>query len=380
MTTWLAAVTGYTMLTFLAPLRQPGAANEAGWGITGMLKSWIQWDAGWHQLIANNGYQGLPPHLIAKGAAFPPLFPVLIRATDYVLPGTTVVSAMAVSAAAFLGLLVVFFRLVETEFGSETAERTIWMLVAFPTAFLLFAPYNMSLLLLLVVSVVYAARQGKWWIAGVLGGLTVLTRASGVLLMLPFAYEYLRQKGFSLRKLRPSLLWIAGIPAGFAVSMAVGWHYFGDPLANSHAQRELWGRHFSLFFMPVIDTISTIVNDTVTGSDVNSKMLSYDLIAVLFVGTLVVLGFVGPWKFRKDQLAIPLTGLAILLFSLSFPVTNGKAAPLFSAARYMLEVFPAFIVLGRIGKHTSVRQVYVFGGLILQGFFILQYLSGNWVA
>ena len=52
-----------------------------------------------------------------------------------------------------------------------------------------------------------------------------------------------------------------------------------------------------------------------------------------------------------------LYALIIYLFSLIFPISGG--APLGAFSRYMLEVFPAFIVLAAIGKKEQVNFYYL---------------------
>jgi hypothetical protein len=376
--TWLTAVAGYTVLTFFAAMNTPGSGFLSRW------QNWGNWDYSWYEMIAESGYDGIPAFLAAKAPAFYPLYPTLIHVTGWVLPGPTLLTAQLLSATFFAGFLVVFYRLVEQEFGAGTASRSLWLVIAFPAAFFLFAPYNMSLLLLLMVSAFYAIRRQNWWLAGVLGGLTVLTRPSGLILVLPFAYEYLRRRNFQLKRIRLDVLWIGAIPAGLASYMAYCWVVLGDAFAPSHAQA-LWTRGFDLPFMPVVWTVGKIWQDFSSGTaDIKTYTSVYDIVAVLFAGTLVVLGFVGPWKFRKDQLALPLTALGIFLFSLSFPLhlvvpelPQFEVTKLESMIRYVLELFPAFIVLARI---TRIERAYVFISLTLQGFLILQFLSGNWVA
>ena len=88
-------------------------------------------------------------------------------------------------------------------------------------------------------------RRGQWWWAGVYGLFASLTRSAGLLLLLPFAYEYLRQHEFRYRKLGFDALSCILIIAGtglFALYCALRFH---DPLAFAHAQA-YWGRQITL--------------------------------------------------------------------------------------------------------------------------------------
>ena len=65
------------------------------------------------------------------------------------------------------------------------------------------------------------------------------------------------------------------------------------------------------------------------------------------------------------------------LFILLFPVAGGF--PLAALSRYVLEVFPAFIVLAAIGKSRQFNLYYVTVSSTLLAFMLLQFLTGYWI-
>lgn len=378
--TWLFAMTAYTLVTLFSPMRPAGQGFVSS-GLSGLWRNWSHWDSNWYELIATYGYTDMPAHLVSRSPAFYPLYPGLMALLDPVLPGPMALTGLLISVVAFLGLLVVLFRLIETEFGDKLAGRGIWLVIAFPSGFFLIAPFNMSLLLLLMVSSVYAMRRQRWWLAGLLGGLAVLTRPSGLMLVLPFAYEYLRFCDFKLRRIRPGFLWIGAIPGGLAAYMAYCWAIMGNPLAPSAAQ-ELWTRHFAIPVVPAYDTAKQIYRDFFLrpdGIQLTDLTNIHDLVAVFFVGALVVLAFVGPWKFAPEHRGFGLLAAGMFLFSLSFPIDPLGHPPLMSAMRYVLEVFPAFIVLARIATNILFERAYLMTALTLQGFFLVQFLHSDWI-
>ena len=85
------------------------------------------------------------------------------------------------------------------ESASTVGLRGVWYLAIFPTGFFLAAGYNVSLAIVLSVAALYAVRRHNWWLAGVFGALASANRSSGVLLLVPFAYEYLSSRGFAWR-------------------------------------------------------------------------------------------------------------------------------------------------------------------------------------
>lgn len=363
---WVVSHVGYAVLftiAFWAGGRAPGLRN--------ILAPWDQWDSKWLLKVATEGYQD------PNATAFFPLYPMLVRAVDAVLPGGVLPPALIVSNAAMVGALAVLYRLVERDFSRDLADRTTWYLVAFPTAFFLAVGYNESLFLLLSLTCVYLLRDGRWWLAGLAGGLAATTRSVGVLLLVPFAWEYLRQHG---RKPRVDLLAAALIPAGLGAYMLYTWSALGDPLAFMHAQRH-WGRALDWPWMSFIETARNL-GHTRPVLVPNGAHLILDLLATLVVLALVVLSFVGPWKLRRDQWALPLYAAVLALTLISFPSTKAISPfPLWSAPRLALEIFPMFIVLARIGAGSrTADRLYLMTGLALQGAAVVQFLNGGWVA
>ena len=86
--------------------------------------------------------------------------------------------------------VIYLYRLVQREFGEKVASLSVIYLALFPTAFYLSAIYTKSLFLACSVACIYYARTQRWWLAGLCGGLASLTRAQGVLLLIPVVWEY----------------------------------------------------------------------------------------------------------------------------------------------------------------------------------------------
>jgi hypothetical protein len=103
---------------------------------------------------------------------------------------------------------------------------------------------------------------------------------------------------------------------------------------------------------------------------------------VAFLAVLLVLSVVGPWRLRRDQLLFPLFGAALLIFMISFPsrFTADIPYPLYSASRIGLEVFPAFMVLGRIGERPWLDRVLLMVFVLTQGLLAAHFLHSGWVA
>ena len=141
-----------------------------------------------------------------------------------------------------IGLRVVWM-LTEAELGAgfpEAPRLAVYAIALFPTAFFLTAVYPESLVLAASAGAFWQARGGRWWAAGLLGGLCSAAHPVGVALLVPLGIMYLR---VSHGRLRPDVLWLALVPAGYAIFMA----YLGleglDPFSPLHAAA-VWGRQF----------------------------------------------------------------------------------------------------------------------------------------
>ena len=99
--------------------------------------------------------------------------------------------------------------------------------------------------------------------------------------------------------------------------------------------------------------------------------------ADLFILSLIVLSFIGPWKFPRHLWSYSIYAVTFYLFLQLFPVKN--AFPLESTARYMLEIFPAFIVLAGVGKSRMLNLNYLVISGALLFFLLTQFLLGHWI-
>jgi len=372
---WLVTHTGYAVLTFFAffqsdrPLPKSVARAFANWG---------NWDAQWFVWIAQHGYTGYHGKDIdeERSAAFFPLYSLLIKLLSY-LTWQPVVAAVIIAFAAQLGAFTILHRLTERELDRGTAGRTLWYLVAFPTGFYLGLTYNVSLFLLLMLGSLYLMRRGTWWGAAVLGALATATRSSALLLVVPFCFEYLRQREFQLRRIRGDAAWITLIPAGIVSYAVYCWYIFGDPLKFVHAQA-LWFRERDWPWIGIYQTLKILfTSPNVLGNDVRNFV---DLGAVIFVSVMLVLGFAGPWRWRRDQWFLALFGVASVLFIISFPSSDViNRVPLLSAGRLSLEAFPAFVIAARIGRNQSFDRAFMFIGVLLQGLWFTHFLLHHFI-
>jgi Gpi18-like mannosyltransferase len=371
--TWLATRLGLAVLTLIVWIGE----KNPGLNLSAVLYKWAyQWDGTWFLSIARMGYVRASDE---APAAFFPLYPALIHVLTPVFFGHPVLAALAISNAALLVALILIYRLAEQEFGWSVAHRTAFYLVAYPTGFFLTAAYNESLFIALLVATVYAIRRNRWWTAAVLGMLATTTRSAGLLLALPFCYEYLRLHG---RRIRGGILGVVLIPLGLLPIMIATTLSMHDPLAFQHAQARHWMRHLNWPWIPIYQTLHNMLTPKTWGL---GDLWVHDLLELgtaLLLLLLIALSFVGPWRVRRDQYVLPLFGLAVIIFMISFPSTDERAIPypLVSVSRIGLEAIPSFLILGRMGRNAFVDRLVLTAFLSMQGILVMQFLHSRWVA
>jgi uncharacterized protein YggT (Ycf19 family) len=350
-----------------------------------VLYTWYHWDAVRYATIAGSGY------VTEEYAAFFPLYPALESAFSKLFHQDILLSGMILSNLAFLGTLIVFYRFVEMEFDRDTAKRSILYLSLFPTALFFFAGYNESLFLFFMLLCFYALRRGSWWLAGLFGGLATLTRSIGLFLFVIFLCEFMRQVFPQLRQtwrdrrivqiLRPlaNLLASLFIPLGLVIYAYALYKRFGDPLAFSNAQVH-WREGLSPPWVGPIIALKSIKN-----LSPYTFAIPHDIIELTALGLfllLMILCFVGPERLKRNQWTFVLFGALALIYALIFPGSpspNGiPYDPLPSMQRFVLEIFPCFILLACYGRRLWFHQSYLMLSLPMLAFLVFQFITGHW--
>ncbi len=317
----------------------PDAAAR-GWHFTRWwpLDIWARWDTGWYLDIANNGYRSRGSTASAQSNfAFFPLYPETVKALASLLPA----SARSVEAQLLIGVLlsnilllialILLRTLVAVSQGDEgVARRTVLYLLIFPTSFFFSCFYTESMFLFFSVAALFAASEGSWAGAGLLGGFAALTRPNGVLVLVPLLWAYLSHRGWKLRRIRWDVAWLALVPAGL-LSFLVGIRDITGDLLTPLRIQVAWGKLSSapwetifrpLYPYPVVTPVERLL-----------------MLALLVVA---ILGF----RRLRDR-GLALYALVMLLAPLFTGVLN-------SSARYAAVVFPLFMTLAVLGETRRV--------------------------
>jgi hypothetical protein len=347
----------------------PGPVDVPGWpaeditpGWHNVISSWERFDALWFLRIADEGY------VDGDGSAvFYPLYPLLIRFVASIFGGGGELgAALLISNLAALGAMIVLYFLTASEFDEKIARRSVAYLAVFPTSFFLLAPYSESLFLLLVLTALWAARRGRWEIAGLAGAAASATRNLGVLLVLPLAVEAVHQYRRSRDPggLARALVWSALAAAGAVAYLAFWQHLAGDALAPV-VQQENWQRTFSFPWA----TIAGGTNEAFRF--VGLYPGGYHLLDWLVVIPALP---AAAWVVLRTRPVYGVYVAASLLAPLSLIFAP---RPFMSLPRFLLPLFPilwAFAVWA--GRRRGVHELIVAASATLLG--ILTVLFLNW--
>jgi hypothetical protein len=252
------------------------------------------------------------------------------------LTGGLALTGMALSTLLFLLALVVLYKTtLAFNYDAATADRTVFYLAAFPVSYFFSLPMTESLFLLLTVGSFYAARREAWWTAGILGALSSATRVTGVLLLPVLCVLYWQQhRG----RPRADVLKLLLVPLGLLAFMYYLDLITGDALAFRHVLGS-WGRQSGFFLRPLFQFLR---HPQEVSMFWDFRLLNF----TVSIGALVC----GVWLLKRREWALALYALLGVVIPLSSQLLQ-------SHARYVMVVFPVFIVLGVWGRHPRVDQL-----------------------
>jgi hypothetical protein len=313
----------------LAATRQPRPPSAAR-PIVDVLTSW---DGLWYMEIVRNGYPTTVPadmtyfQLEARTAFFP-LYPLLVRWLDQVLPGGDTLAALVLNV--ILGMLFVFGvgLLTRAVLGDRVAGRAMVLVALFPGSFVLSFAYSEPMMLVLAVFSLYALLRRHWVVAGVLAGLATAARPNAIALVVAAAVAaYLAiRRDRNWRSLAAPLL----APLGFVVHMAFLWAHTGEAGVWFRVQREAWREGASFGWTAMESVVEFLTHPLDSAVNVITTL---SVIAV--VVTLAAL-----WKAR---LPAPLVAYTLVVVALMLMTATVTARP-----RFLLTAFPLLMSVAAI--------------------------------
>lgn len=328
-------------------------------GELGLFEAWNVWDGPHYLDIADNWYVSFGED--SNWIVFLPLYPFLVRLLEAVTPFGILSSGYLVSylctslAAVFLYKLVLFDEKAKTAFFSTAA------LLFFPTSFFLFLPYPESLFLMLVLGTFYFSRKGNFVLAAIFAAMATGTKIAGLALIpVVFTEVILHHIKFSNRVNFYKMLLVLNLPiSGFLFYLFINYQTFGDIFYFQKAQNSNWGTNFS----PIISGFSQARGFFADPDFETSMYLGYGQIAAFIVGILTTI--YAYFKMRKSY----------FVFCAAILLIYGSMSYWLSFPRYMLSMFPLFMIMGKFSNNklvalalttASLSLLFVFGSVALE--------------
>ncbi|KPJ72557.1 hypothetical protein AMJ48_03110 [Parcubacteria bacterium DG_74_1] len=324
--------------------------QEQHWNLTPLH---ARWDSFWYLDIARGGYSLEYNPWGLYNIVFFPLYPFLIKIVSFLTIGNFVLSGWLLSIVFLFLALVYLFKLTK-EFHPEVDPcLPIVFLLIFPTAFFLNAIYTESLFLFLSLATFYYGLKKNFIYSGIFGLFASLTRVTGILLFIPITWEYLKTNNFKIKsvfnvKFLPTLL----IPLGTFCFFLYHYFKFGNLLLFFEVQKS-WGRaftiergHFDFFSNPAI---------------VNFCLDGFFVIFALAMAYFV---------FKKLRISYGLYMLITIIIALS-------TGTLMSIGRYILDLFPMYILLASI-KNQYLKQAWVFASILFLAMYVILFVNNYW--
>lgn len=314
------------------------------------FENFTNWDSRYYISIAQSGYLK-PDHY-----AFFPGYPLAIKIITFIT-GNFYLSAVLISAISTFLASLFLYKLILLDFGEEIAKKALFYLLFFPTSFYLLVGYSEGLFLLLSILTIYYFRRNKFFWATFFAILTGLTRFMGLILILAIFIEIIRHK-----KLGKNNMTLLLSPLGFLGYCLFLYAQTGQPFYFMEAQTE-WGRLIGLPWIPFWETLNNIFQ----GGFIQKYYYAiFDLIFAVF----------GLGMALRSVRFLPSLYSFYTLASILIPLLSSN---LTSISRFLLPVFPVFILLAFI-KNQTFETFYLIISLILIMFFSALFLNWYWVA
>jgi hypothetical protein len=284
-----------------------------------LLGIWERFDTLWFLRIAEHGYDR------PMAVIFYPLYPAAIRLVSELI--SPLAAAILVSTVAAFFLFLGLLRLAGGELSEVGRVRMLLLFCMWPTSFVLFAGYAESLTQALVVWAIVFGRKARWEAATVCALLAGSARPSGVLVFVPLAIMALRSR-------QARSLIVALTPLGLLIYW--GWLRWSGRPSVVEAYRLYQGMTMVPPWRGLGEALWLIVTE-------HDTLLAIKLGLVILVAVITL----------RRQVRIEDKTFVLVVILQMFMYTG---RPLLGAARYLLIVYPALLVLGAYAERWNEKQ------------------------
>jgi hypothetical protein len=292
-----------------------------------IMRVLTSWDGAWYYRIIRDGYPGVVPPGISyfdpqARAAFFPVYPMLVRAFDAVMPGGDVFAGVTVNFLVGAGGIWVTGLLAREIFGERIGYRTMLLMVFFPGSFVLSFTYSEATLILVAAASLLFLLRRQWLLAGILAAIGTATRPNGLALVAACAVASF----LAIRRNREWRSLVAPVlaPLGF-VAFQVFLRLHAGEWVWFRVQREAWDEGTSFGLTAIGNTVEAITRPLASPTDI--------ITAVSFVTALAMLVVM-----YRRRLPWPLMAFVLVVLAMMILPNTVTARP-----RFLYTAFPLLI-------------------------------------
>ncbi|OGM14124.1 hypothetical protein A3D84_03435 [Candidatus Woesebacteria bacterium RIFCSPHIGHO2_02_FULL_42_20] len=320
-----------------------------------------RWDGNSYRFITENGYQ-TKENAGSEFIVFLPLYPTILRSLNFInLPTASI--AFIVSNTFFVIGSLSLYKLLLVDYGERFSRKVVASLALFPTSYFFSVGYPESLFLFTTTASLYLARRNNFLLGFIFAGLATITRPTGIFLFPTLIYLILVSKENRLKKLfsaTPGLLF----PVYY---LLVNYKLHQDFLAFKSFLETFWQKAFDLPWKGIIKSFKL------------TNYKDWTLYQKLTIGLGEGLASASGWIF--SALAIFLRAeinLAYSVFTILSVALFTSTGFILSSPRYLLSIFPFFIVLCLLLKNKLIFYAWLVVSSVLLIFYSNHFYLGHW--
>jgi len=330
---------------------------------------WQRWDAKYFVSALTKGFSTSD-----GSASFHPLMVWLAAPISYT-SGSPILALLTIATLSTLCLYLAFSTLAQLDLTKPDARRATLLFALFPLSYVFYAPYTESTFLLFAVLCFLFARQRKWLLAGLCGGVATLGRQQGLFLLVPLAYELWISKERDFK----ALISVTLIPSAYLFWIL----YRAIALSDSALDlSSLQGLIYSVF---ISSSSKQVIAEQAFVFPPYAVYLALvklwqspnvPMALDLLFGLVFLVLTIASWKGLRTSYR--LYTLVILVISFSLSTGMIYSSTYMGLPRHLLLAFPIFIGLApRLGEYAASKLYKVgFFGLLLMTFI---HCLGVWV-
>ena len=292
-----------------------------------ILQVLTSWDGAWYYKIIRDGYPTVIPAAVTyempeARAAFFPVYPMLVRAADAVLPGGDVAAGVFVNFVLGAVAVVLVGILAHELFGERVGYRAMLLMAFFPGSMALSLTYSEAPLIVLAAACLLMLLREQWLAAGLLAAVATATRPNGLALVAACAVA-------AAVAIRDDRRWGALVapllaPIGFITFQLYLLDRTGE-WAWFRVQTQAWDEGTSFGFTAIKNTVEAIIRPLASPTDIITAVSVAVMIALLVM-------------MYKRRLPWPMVAYVIVVFALMILPSTVTARP-----RFLFTAFPVFI-------------------------------------